>query len=230
MPTTADDILVRTIMQGSTGLATDRYVNDWAFRWLGAGSPTNTDLTNLLACVDLFYNDTGAGGFSVSDFISEAVDRGVTHEMEFYSISAGGSPLLSLPWLGPAAPAVDDNNLPTEVSAVLSFHGTLTNIQEETGATRPRARRRGRVYVGPLTVPSIGFGTPNPFLNGSLLTAMREGAGAMADLADINQFQWSVWSRADDELYEVVGGWTDNAPDVQRRRGVESTARVTFTH
>lgn len=228
MPTTPKDILVRTIMQGSTGLPEDRYVNDFAFRYVGLLPPTNAQLLLLFGAVDGFFNDVQAGGNRVSHFIGEAVNRAVTHEMEFVDISIGGSPRLSEPWLGPAVPIFANNNLPTEVAGVLSFHGNLTGIPEEVGATRPKARRRGRLYIGPLITASVAFATANPFLNGSFTTCLRQAAGAMQDEAAASLFEWSVWSRANNELYQVVGGWTDNAPDTQRRRGIESTARVTF--
>lgn len=231
MATTTADILVRTVMTGSTGLPTDVYVNDFAFHHISGVAPTDLELLDLFGAVDGFYNDTQAGGNAVADFISEAVSRSVTHEMEFFTISSGtlGSPRLTEPWLGPVAPVQADNNEPSEVAAVLSFHASLTGIPEESGVTRPKARRRGRVYVGPLIHLSVDSAAPNPLLATALTLVLRQAAVAMYDEALAAGFYWSVWSRADDTLRPVTGGWTDNAPDTQRRRGTESTSRVTFT-
>jgi hypothetical protein len=37
-----------------------------------------------------------------------------------------------------------------------------------------------------------------------------------------------VWSRADAEVYPVVGGFMDNRIDTQRRRAVKASVRTTF--
>lgn len=216
-------------MTNVNGLPEDAYVNDFAFRFTGGGAPTDADLLLLLDAVDTFYNDALATGDTVSDFIGEAVSRAATHEMQFFTISTGGSPRLTENWLGPAAPATLNVNLPTEVAAVVSFHGDLTGVLEEVGATRPRARRRGRVYVGPLTTDAVSISADNPLLGANFRLAMQEGIIHMADQAAAADFTFSVWSRAANELYAVVGGWTDNAPDTQRRRGLASTSRTTFS-
>lgn len=229
MPTSSADVLVRAIMQGDTGLPADVFVNDFAFRLDAGGSPSSTDLDNVLGAVDNFYNAVTPSGAKVAGVIGEAVDRGATHTLEVYSISAGGSPLRSDPWLGPAAPSTANSNLPTEVAAVLSFHGDLTSIAEESGGTRPRARRRGRIYIGPLTTDAVAITDDDPRLVAAWTTVFRQAAIVMHDAAEADGWTWSVWSRAANELYEIVGGWTDNAPDTQRRRGAESTSRITYT-
>lgn len=229
MATTSADILVRAVMQGDTGLPADVFVNDFAFHFIAGTAPTSINLTALFGCVDSFYNDVQASGFSVSKFIGEAVDRTATHEFQAYNIAAGGSPVFTLAWLGPGAPGTANVNMPTEVSAVLSFHANLTGLAEESGATRPRARRRGRVFVGPLTTDAVSITDDDPRLQTSILSTLRQAAIDMHDEAVLAGFTWSVWSRAEDTLFPIVGGWTDNAPDTQRRRGATSTARVTYT-
>lgn len=229
MPTSAADVLIRAIMTGDSGLPDDVFVNDFAFRLRAGGTPSAAQLDDLFTAVDIFYNTTTSTALSVSDFIGEAVDRAVTHELQAFSISAGGSPIATDAWLGPAAPPTLNSNMPVEVCGVLSFHADLTGVLEETGATRPRARRRGRIYLGPLTSDAVDITADNPLLLPTFLTTMRAAANLMGDSADTDGWDWSVWSRADDELYVITGGWTDNAPDIQRRRGAESTARVTFT-
>lgn len=224
------DINVRAVMQGTTLLAEDRYVNDFAFR-LGDGTvaPTLLNLADLLGAVDGFYNEVTAGGNQVAAFISEAVSRAVTHEIEFHSILNGGSPILSSPWLGPQAPSVANANMPTEVAGALSFHADLTGLVEEAGATRPRARRRGRVFVGPLTTQAITPTDDNPRLSAGFTLSLRQAATFMADEAAAAGWTWSVWSRTGASLYPIVGGWTDNAPDTMRKRGVEASARVVYS-
>jgi len=45
--------------------------------------------------------------------------------------------------------------------------------------------------------------------------------------ADANN-DWIVYSTVDQAGHEVIGGWVDNAWDIQRRRGELSTSRLTF--
>lgn len=117
--------------------------------------------------------------------------------------------------------------LPTEVSVVLSFHGAPTS-----GV--PAARQRGRIYLGGLTntvlqtAPTTGtFPTVNP----TFINDVRDAAVAMVNNVTDPQHTWVVYSRATGGLtpwYDVVGGWIDNTPDTQRRRGVEATSRTTW--
>lgn len=227
MPTTAADVLVRPIMQAATGLPEDAVVNDWAFRLIAGGAPSAGDLAAIAGVVGNFYRAGAAAADRVGNYISDVINRAVTHEIQVFSISAGGSPIYSEAWLGPVAAALGAP-LPNEVAGVLSFHGDLTTVVEEAGATRPRARRRGRVYIGPLIQSAITNATPPP-LAPAFTLAMRANATVMYDAAEAAGWRWSVWSRADDELYPVVAGWTDNAPDTQRRRGQDATLRNVFT-
>lgn len=231
MATSASDILIRAVMQSTSGLPQDVIVNDFAFHQI-AGVPTDAELTELGALVSDFYRADVATGQCVSDYIGESVNRGATHELQYYTITAGamGSPRFTEDWLGPTAPAVTDN-LPTECAAVISFHADLTGVLEESGATRPRARRRGRLFIGPLTLGAVTIGDPQPVLNTTFRTTMQQAMTNMCLNAQSNPqpANFSVWSRSDNVLREVVGGWTDNAPDTQRRRGQAATARATFS-
>lgn len=230
MAVTSADILVRCLMSSTTGLPADTVINDFAFRFTGGGAPTDAELDILLGDVDAFYNDIPTGQTqTIAKYLGESISRAVTHEMQFFNIAAPGSPRYTSSWLGPAAPATPNTNMPTEVAGVLSFHGDLTGVLEESGATRPRARRRGRVYIGPLTGDAITTADDSPLLGTGFLNVARAAAVDLADEAAAHDFTWSVYSRTNVELYAVVGGWTDNAPDTQRRRGREATARTVYT-
>lgn len=228
MALTNGDVLVRVRMTANSGLLEDEIVNTFAFRYAGGLVPNHAAVLSLADAVNEFYNNTDpAAEYNVSEGISTRVDRSATHVMEFVSIVLGGSPFDSVDWLGPAAP-VGDSNLPTEVAACLSFHGDLQGVPEQVGGERPRANRRGRIYVGPLRNHVLGMAAPAPVINDWFRTAMAAGAIRMADTALADGFTWSVWSRESAELYPVVAGWTDNAPDTQRRRGQASTSRITW--
>jgi hypothetical protein len=223
------DTLVRAVMTASTGLVADQIVNDFAFQWTGGGEPAEANYNDLFTAVDAFYNYTTTTTRKTGYYISNYVNRSATHELQAYEIAVGGlgSPVFTDDWLGPATAA--GNGMPPECAGVLSFHADLTGILEESGATRPKARRRGRVYVGPLDGAAIDPSTPPYLLISAFQTTIKESANQMASLADADGWTWAVWSRKDVQLRAVVGGWTDNAPDTQRRRGPKSTARSTFT-
>lgn len=231
-----NDFLVRPIMSAASGLPEDKLVNDWAFKWVGGGDPVETNFVDLCAAVGGFYRNGAGAPDQVGNYIGSAVNRSATHEIQVYEISVGamGSPVYSEDWLGPVSPGTTVN-LPTECAAVLSFHADLSGIAEESGVSRPRARRRGRVYIGPLTTGALQNGgntgagaNPAPRLATAFLDAMRTQAVAMAAAAELDGWRWSVWSRSDVTLRDVVAGWTDDAPDTQRRRGQAAAARVVY--
>lgn len=110
--------------------------------------------------------------------------------------------------------------LPTEVALCLSFQGA-----RQSGV--PQARRRGRVYLGPLATSIAGTnGRPLP----TAITNIRNAAQALltASVTSLS-WEWSVYSPTSQSATAVTDGWVDDEWDTQRRRGRRSTARVTFT-
>lgn len=216
-------------MSSVTGLVEDEVINDWAFH-CSAGVPDGADLESLMGIVGDFFRKGTLAVDKVGDGISPVINRAATHKIQAYKITAAGlgSPLLEIDWLGPATSGAT-RALPNEVAAVLSFHADLTGIQEEAGATHPKARRRGRVFIGPLNENAVNLTAYPVRVYPTFATALRANANVMADDASALGAVWSVWSRKDQVLREVVAGWTDNAVDIQRRRGEAPTARVVFT-
>lgn len=109
--------------------------------------------------------------------------------------------------------------MPAEVSLVLSFQATRVSGE-------PQARRRGRIFLGPLGYetaydmkrPTTGF-----------TDTLRDAGQALLNASiAAGDYAWSVWSTVDGEMHAVDNGWVDNAWDTQRRRGLEPTARDTF--
>lgn len=251
MTYTGKQVVARSIMKCSTGLPADSIVNDFVFEFTGGTINPPADYPNVVQGVSDFFRHVQAGGHAVGEYISDYVDRAVTHQIDVYTIGTHlGSPVWSAPWLGPvtAAPA---NALPAECAGVLSFHADLTGVLEvgptvsdiptdedaidqgapatHTGQSKPRARRRGRLYVGPLTNVALQSITPPYMLDSTFLQTLREAAGYLASSLGGANWAWSVWSRRDQTTYPVVGGWTDDAPDTQRRRGPKASARVLYT-
>lgn len=210
MPITAADFQVQASLQGATGIPADRFVNTLAFRHNGIGSPTFLGLTNSIrdfyaALTSYMPASSLLGGNNLTCTVYSLVDplpRAPVFVQQ-YAVSFGSS-----------------DPLPTEVAVCSSFAATAAS-----GV--PPARRRGRIYVGPLAESansSSGQSRPLP----AFITALADATEDLATDAVLSGFDLSVWSRRDSELFPVARGWVDNAWDTQRRRGIEATARTSW--
>lgn len=118
--------------------------------------------------------------------------------------------------------------LPGEVSLVSSFRA-----QYVSGV--PNARRRGRVYIGPIQAGQnvISGAQARPW--SVAVDALADASDAMANgvvIAGGLAVKWAVYSPTtdatssiDDAFNDVVAGWVDDAWDTQRRRGCAATTR-----
>ena len=129
----------------------------------------------------------------------------------------------------PRAPVWDDtfnlttnptgDPLPSEIALCVSFQGDRVSGQSQ-------ARRRGRIYLGPLAEQDNDTA-------GRPAAAVTTDAGAWgaflldASLLDAG-WTWCVYSATDDELVPVTNVWVDNAWDVQRRRGLAPSVRFSY--
>lgn len=115
--------------------------------------------------------------------------------------------------------APSGGSLPHECACVLSFNGEYVS-----GASQ--ARRRGRVYLGPLNVSVIG---DNSMFTSTFYNVVVGAAGALLTASNAaSDWAWIVYSPTAEQGYPVVGGWVDNAVDIQRRRGFRASVRTTF--
>lgn len=111
--------------------------------------------------------------------------------------------------------------VPEEVSMCLSFRGVYA-------AGSPKARRRGRVFLGPLRSELFTILGERIRFNTSAQEVVRDAYQlATAQLTTVGN-RHVVWSGTDGVAYPVVELWVDNAPDTQRRRGPAPTSRLTF--
>lgn len=124
-----------------------------------------------------------------------------------------------------------NNPFPSEVSICLSF-----SAQQVSGV--PAARRRGRIFLGPITDAIGSFPDDQCRPSSTALTAIASAAGNMENGEAITpgSVKWAVYSPTtdatssiDDAFNDVVDGWVDNAFDTQRRRGPVATSRTLFT-
>jgi len=195
---------------------------------------------NIWAALTDFCNNVPSGGASdLASYLGEQITRAaggcevlVYGKDDFDGAVPFSSPQYSNVITLDAAAA--GSTLPAEVAMAISFHGDLDGIQETAvnpspppAIIRPKARRRGRVYLGPLMDAA---GTEDPTSHDLLPSSAFRNVctGIMVDLAaaaNAANLDWSVYSRADGASYPVVGGWLDYAFDTQRRRGTAPIAR-----
>lgn len=231
------------VLPPRSGMPEDQCVNDFYFNSNEASTSVVEDCDEIQSRLLEFYNTvTAPATKSISDFISDSVDRTVNatktvfYAMDLADIAAGwGSPVVTRSWTIGAADA--SNAIPNEIAICMSYHGDLTDIPESAvnptpppATIRPAARRRGRVYLGPwnLTVVGESADTLDAIPNSTILTTIDAAATQLLTHQAGDLIDWVVWSPTGEVTHYVVGGYIDNAFDVQRRRGTAPTARTAF--
>lgn len=110
--------------------------------------------------------------------------------------------------------------LPSEVALVLSF-------QANAISGSPQARRRGRLFIGPLRQAAAGGGFNGDRPTTLTMETLADAAIGVLNASDATaEWAWQVWSQRDNLGRTVTNGWIDNAWDTHRSRGPEATSRV----
>lgn len=194
-----------------TGIPGDVAVNVWSFE---VEDDTTPNFSEIGAFIYTFYNE-------VTGFYSP-VTSPTNSNLKIYvrSDAEPQLPRVDAPIDLGAPSSVEP--LPEEVAFCCSFRGVLAS------GTNPR-RRRGRVYLGPLTQAVVAVGANSRTEVGTGFRTVVEEAiqAANAELTTAGNFH-TVWSQTDEVNVTVTDYWVDNAFDTQRRRGVEATSRNNF--
>lgn len=216
-------VLAQITIPHDSNLPEDSVVNTWHFFVAGdpetANGADNTTPfpTWAKAALKDFYNP--ATGTGPGDRLSTAY-QGSTSTIKMYDL---GDAQPRVPFhvstidLGAGSGAAP---LPEEVAVCLSYHSAFTS-----GA--PRARRRGRVFLGPFTTTTLNLDVGNTIVDGGMITDTLAGATRLL-AAGSDQAYWALYSPTDNAAFAVTGGWVDNAFDIQRRRGRAAANRITF--
>lgn len=190
-----------------SGLPNDAAVNTWHFVCEIGGSA----LTDAIAALDDFYGD-------VANMLSYAC-----------SFASATYTAYDMSDPEPRAPVaiVEATDYTTGTSAAVPELALCLSFQGNRISGTPQARRRGRIYLGPLA--DITNTSTSPVVSAAKVTQLRD-AGAALLLASntATDWAWVVYSVTDNDTVTVGSGWVDNAFDIQRRRGLEATSRVTF--
>lgn len=159
--------------------------------------------------IEAFYN-------GLSNYMSAHVAT-TQHSIKVYSLSDPEPrvPVASTTYA--FSGGVGATRMPAEVSLCVSFQAP-----PESGLDQ--ARRRGRLYFGPICYDAAGSdGRPSPAFKSDLMDALVDMATGIEEAGAL----FGVYSRANEGMVRATEGWVDDAFDTQRRRGLKATSRVT---
>lgn len=199
---------VQVVLNGSSGLSTDRYVNTFTFSGVGTHA-TNHGL--IWARIDSFYNDPHSGHQALSSYLSNDVIDG---EVRTYDKADAEPRVPIITPLTPFAARGSASDQPHEVAVTISFHGVPPVTP----------RRRGRIFFGPLNNSSdAGLNRPAD----TMLQAMRAAGQALSEQST-SDLEWVIYSPTSGQYTIVTAGWIDDAWDTMRSRGNLPTMRRTW--
>jgi len=197
---------VQCRLPATSGVVNDLAMNTWHFIAddLTALALAVTSLGTFYDGIDVIYPgtvDVANATYTAYD-LDDEMPRAPVLEGTLGSMSSTGNPY------------------PTEMAICLSFQAP-----RQSGVAQ--ARRRGRVFLGPL---DTGAGDSSGRPATSYITAIHDAADGLLTASDsASTWSWAVYSPTAGVAITVTNGWVDNAFDVQRRRGVDPTSRQTFS-
>jgi hypothetical protein len=204
--------LFQVAFERDSALPEDRAINT-----LWAQLDNDADALSWATDIGAALTTAGPGGFVPSNFLSDALSGDFSIRAYDQADAEPRSPVFILE--DSFVPS-SSQALPSEVAVCLSFRATLVS-----GTVA--ARRRGRIFFGPLSVNAIQDVVQEPHVDPDLATALLDFAEAIKDSATALGGAWIVWSRAGAIGYDVTFAWVDDTFDTQRRRGVRALGRTT---
>lgn len=196
-------------LQVVSGIAEDRPQNTLHFQTAVATTP----YADIQTAIATFYN-------AIRGELSSLIAQN-GHRTRIYDLAdpEPRAPVHDVTWN--FAGAVGTNTLPSEVALVLSFQGVRASGQSQ-------ARRRGRIYIGPLRVSAADALTGRPTT--PMITTLTGAASALLASSDAAaDWSWVVRSETNNDNTFIDNGWVDNSFDTQRRRGLAPSARTNWT-
>lgn len=203
------------------GITADIVTNTWYFRHDADSAVDTSNATDLVNALEGFYDDMNSWFSSV-----------LASPIDFFVFDMADTeprvPVLSegMVWTPPSAAS-----LPAELAICLSFKAAASSGQNP-------ARRRGRVYLGPLAYAASATSESGGDYRvaSAFLSAIDNFYIDMTTAAVADGWTHCVYSPTTHNesslalsFFEVTTAWVDNAFDIQRRRGSRATSRVTFS-
>lgn len=206
---------------------------------LNLQSPSTTtpvDTAAVFTQVSNFWKTLqGSQANILETYLSQCIPRGsAVHEVAIYDIDGSvadhtvpmGSPIATETYSVSHAAASGSAPMPEECALVLSYHGLLTGIPEFVGRTRPAARRRARMFMGPFNTSALGINATQDAVIGNQCQADFAQAFNASFLNELNPSA-IVWSRTSNEAFQAVGCSVDSLWDTRKHRGDRRTATKT---
>jgi hypothetical protein len=227
------------VMPYTTNLPKDVSMN--VLHWLVDDGADSADLADLSGHIATFYNgpfepDDVGPSFYISDVVTRA-EEGC--RIEWYEVDPATPDLPSEVDPDTGIPQSDDTStwldtylwtlgatttdtmLPLEVAICISTKAT-------PALPVPIRRRRGRVYIGPLTTDVVKAGSPYlPRVDPNVMQTLANAADYLAGTPTAGQ--WAIYSGRAAQAYVVSEGFVDNEFDTQRRRQLRATERVLWS-
>lgn len=218
----ATTLRAQVTLHADSGLPRDDAVNTWHF--LSASVDPTADSSLAGAALETFYD-------SVANNLSSGLNGEV--DVKFYDL-ADPNPRTPIDLHDFTITPDTSPRLPNECAIALSYRGILVS------GTNPR-RRRGRIFLGPLTGDTVTAGAGGDALvTGAAMLDITAAATALMAAGDPANFQWAVFSptlagpepwsvgELSGATLAVVAGFVDDAFDTIRSRGQLATTRVLF--
>lgn len=180
----------------TSNVTADSAVNTLHF----VGSVPATDAALIEAAMFSLYDDLR--GLYSSDVAQN------NHVLKVYDLDDPKPrvPILESTYNFPVAPS--GNPLPHQVAITMSY-------QADRISGTPQARRRGRIYIGPL---ETGMVTTGGRVLPAAILDVNNAAQALLAFTSPSDIDWVAYSPTDGTGDLVTNGWCDNSFDIQRRR------------
>lgn len=203
-----------------TLIPSDVITNTWHFETPGAVADAGTAITDNL---DAFYT-------AIQAHLSSVLTGAGTVLLYDLEDPSPRPPVFT----GAISFTPDTAAYPNEVAVALSYQAPVV-------AGEAQARRRGRIFIGPMSQDAGTSSTGGPRPSSSCRTDICAAADALKDDTTLAGLVWSVfspttagappWSSGDlaTAFHAVTNGWVDDAFDTIRSRGVAATNRTLFT-
>lgn len=201
---------IQHALQHYSGLAADRAVNTW---YVDTNATELTYVDSIIALNKAFYDD-------IAQYISKAW-MGPGSTVKVYQLL---DPIPRVPvatdFRATEIPSAGAQPMPDEVACCLSYSaGAVSGV--------PNARRRGRLYLGPLNVSAVSAtGNESPRPAAAFKTAVLDAAVEWNNALEALACSWVQYSPTAQLVTNVANCWVDDAFDTQRRRGVAPTVKT----
>lgn len=230
--------------------------------WEATGSDTTLPMSEVIGAITAFFNNLVTGQVNtVAQYISPAITRATggivitsTDITAHLDGSPAGGPFETDTFTLNVAPS-DAKALPPQVAIAMAYradygtdveHGASTSLPStdqaidqgapatHLGVSRPRARDRGRIFLGPLNNYAVGTLNPSPSGDPGQVwpTCANDLLQALLTLGEtknpglVNQFNLVQWSRRNGLVKQIKDAFISAGLATLRKRIDTSLTRV----